>query len=234
MKQHFINFKIIINMKRIIIALVAVVASSITLAQTESDKFTKAMEKNIALLDSAKTPQDWIDVTAAFERIADAEKTQWLPYYYVAYGNVTLGIMSIGDNIFGNNADKTDPKADAAQKALDKAISLSKETSETWVIKKMIATLRMLGDVMNRYMTYGPEGAAALETAKNMDPNNPRVYLLEGQDKYNTPAEYGGSKEEAKVLFEKAKELFGKAQPESSIHPHWGFGTVNYWLSQYK
>ena len=221
-------------MKRISIALMALVLSSAAIAQTDNEKFTRAMEKNIALLDSAKTPQDWIDVTAAFERIAEAEKTQWLPYYYTALGNVMGGIMSVGDNLFANNSDKTDPKADAAQKALDKAISLSKETSETWVIKKMIATLRMLGDVMNRYMTYGPEGAAALEAAKKMDPNNPRVYLLEGQDKYNTPAEYGGSKEEAKVLFEKAKGLYATAKPESTIHPQWGLGSVNFWLSQYK
>ena len=220
-------------MKRIIIGLLALVLSSAVIAQVDNEKFTKAMEKNIAMLDSAKTPQDWIDVTASFERIAEAEKTQWLPYYYAAYGNVMSGIMGVGDNIFGNNSDKTDPKADAAQKDLDKAISLSKETSETWVIKKMIATLRMLGDVMNRYMTYGPEAATALETAKKMDPNNPRVYLLEAQDKYNTPAEYGGSKEEAKILFEKAKGLYATAQPESSIHPHWGLGQVNYWLSRY-
>ena len=221
-------------MKRIIIALMALALSSVAIAQTDNDKFIKAMEKNISMLDSAKTPQDWIDVTASFERIAEAEKTQWLPYYYVALGNAMTGIMSVGDNIFANNSDKTDPKADAAQKALDKAISLSKETSETWVIKKMIATLRMLGDVMNRFMIYGPEGTTALETAKKLDPNNPRVYLLEGQDKYNTPEEYGGSKDEAKKLFEKAKELYGTAQPESSIHPHWGLGTVNFWLSQYK
>ena len=221
-------------MKRIIIAMMALALSSSAIAQTDNEKFTKAMEKNITLLDSAKTPQDWIDVTASFERIAEAEKTQWLPYYYAALGNAMTGIMSVGDNIFANNSDKTDPKADAAQKALDKAISLSKETSETWVIKKLIATLRMLGDVMSRYMTYGPEGATALETAKKLDPNNPRVYLLEAQDKYNTPEEYGGSKSEAKVLFEKAKELYAVAKPESTIHPQWGLGTANFWLSQYK
>jgi hypothetical protein len=57
--------------------------------------------------------------------------------------------------------------------------------------------------------------------------------LLEGQDKFNTPEEYGGSKTDAKKLFEKAKELFGTVQPESSIHPHWGSGQVSFWLSRY-
>jgi tetratricopeptide (TPR) repeat protein len=221
-------------MKKIIIAIMALAFSSAISAQMENEKFVKAMEKNIAIIDTAKTPQDWIDVTAAFERIAEAEKTQWLPYYYAAYGHVMSGYMSLDmNNLFGNNTDKTDPRAEAAQKALDKAISLSKETSETWVIKKMISSLRMLGDVMNRYQTDLPNATAALETAKKMDPNNPRVYLLEAQDKFTTPAEYGGSKEEAKKLFDKAKELYGTAKPESTIHPHWGMGTVMYFLSQY-
>ena len=220
-------------MKKIMIAMIALAISVAASAQMDNEKFVKAMEKNIALADSARTAQDWIDVTAAFERITEAEKTQWLPYYYAAYGHVMAGTMSLDmNNLFGNNTEKTDPKADAAQKALDKAISLSKETSETWVIKKMIASLRMLGDVMNRYMTAGVDATTALETAKKLDPNNPRVYLLEGQDKFNTPAEYGGSKEEGKKLFNKAKELYGSFKPESSIHPSWGLGQVYYWLSQ--
>ena len=221
-------------MKKIMIAMIALAISSAAVAQMDNEKFVKAMEKNVSMIDSAKTAQDWVDLTASFERIADAEKTQWLPYYYVALGNISSAMMSIGDNIFGNNSEKTDPKADAAQKALDKAISLSKETSETWVLKKMIASLRMMGDVMNRFMTYGPEAATALETAKKLDPNNPRIYLLEGQDKFNTPAEYGGSKDEAKVLFSNAKDLYSTVKPETSIHPAWGLGQVYYWLSQYK
>ena len=71
-------------MKRIIIALAALTLSSALMAQMDNEKFVKAMEKNIALVDSARTAQDWIDVTAAFERIAEAEKTQWLPYYYAS------------------------------------------------------------------------------------------------------------------------------------------------------
>lgn len=219
-------------MKKTIFILSAILVASFSFAQMP-EKFVKAMQTNIARIDTAKTAQDWIDITAAFERIAEAEKNQWLPYYYVALGNVMSGTMSLGDNLYGNNTDKTDPKADAADKALNKAISLSKETSETWVIKKMIISLRMLGDVMNRAMTAMPEASQALETAKKLNPDNPRVYLLDGEDKFNIPEQYGGSKTEAKILFEKAKELYGKFKPESSIHPVWGLSHVNYWLSKY-
>lgn len=220
-------------MKKTIFILTAVLTANILFAQM-SDKFVKAMATNVARIDSAKSVQDWVDITAAFERIAEAEKNQWLPYYYVALGNVMSGTMSLGDNLYGNNTDKTDPKADAAEKALNKAISLSKETSETWVIKKMIISLRMLGDVMSRAMTAMPEATAALDNAKKLDANNPRIYILEGQDKYFTPEQYGGSKDEAKVLFEKAQKLFETFKPESTMHPNWGKGSVNYFLSLYK
>ena len=206
-------------MKKTIFILTAVLTANILFAQM-SDKFVKAMATNVARIDSAKSVQDWVDITAAFERIAEAEKNQWLPYYYVALGNVMSGTMSLGDNLYGNNTDKTDPKADAAEKALNKAISLSKETSETWVIKKMIISLRMLGDVMSRAMTAMPEATAALDNAKKLDANNPRIYILEGQDKYFTPEQYGGSKDEAKVLFEKAQKLFETFKPESTMHPN--------------
>lgn len=220
-------------MKKSIFILSALFVASFSFAQMP-DKFVKAMEANIARIDSAKSVQDWVDITAAFERIAEAEKNQWLPYYYVALGNVMSGTMSLGDNLYGNNAEKTDPKADAAEKALNKAISLSKESSETWVIKKMIISLRMLGDVMNRAMTAMPEATAALDNAKKLDANNPRIYILEGQDKYYTPEQYGGSKDEAKVLFEKAQKLFETFKPETSVHPNWGKNQVGYFLSLYK
>ena len=101
-------------MKKIIVAIMALAFSAAISAQMDNEKFVKAMEKNIALADSAKSAQDWIDVTAAFERIADAEKTQWLPYYYAALTQVNMGLMSSQD---GKPADaaKIDAIADKAE-----------------------------------------------------------------------------------------------------------------------
>ena len=199
------------------------------------EKFVKAMEPKIAALDTTKTVQGFADLANAFERIADAEKNQWLAYYYAAYCNASAGTLAGADgDMMAAKADKTDPYADKADKQIKKAEEMMKNNSEIYVVKKMIATLRMLGDPMSRYMTYGPEAQAALDEAKKLDTNNPRVYLLEAQDKYFTPEQFGGSKDEAKVLFEKSKQLFETFKPASTIHPNWGKGTVTYFLSQYK
>jgi hypothetical protein len=92
----------------------------------------------------------------------------------------------------------------------------------------------LMADPMTRYMQFGRRAAEALETAKKLNPENPRIYLLEGQDKFFTPEQYGGSKTEAKKLFEQALEKFSVFKPASSLDPVWGKGTTEYFLSQIK
>jgi hypothetical protein len=98
----------------------------------------------------------------------------------------------------------------------------------------MVFGLRMMGNPMSRYMTEGAKASEALEKAKALNSNNPRIYILEGQDKFYTPEQFGGSKEEAKKLFEKANGIFMVSKPGSSIEPQWGRGQVGYFLSMLK
>ena len=98
----------------------------------------------------------------------------------------------------------------------------------------MIANLRMAPAEMARYMKYGPEGAQALEAAKKLNPENPRVLLLEAQDKFYTPEQFGGSKTEAKKLFEQAIVKFDAFKPASAIDPSWGKAVTQYFIAQFK
>lgn len=201
----------------------------------QSEKYVKAMEPKVAQLDSNNTADDWKDLANSFERIAEAEKTQWMPYYYASFANVMAGTLSLPqDGSFGDNSAIADPYADKAESLLNKAEELSKDNSEIFCVRKMIHSLRMMGNAMARYMTEGAKASEALEKAKSLNENNPRVYILEGQDKFYTPEQFGGSKEEAKKLFEKANGVFQVTKPASSIEPQWGRGQVAYFLSQLK
>lgn len=204
-------------------------------AFAQSEKFVKAMEAKVSLVDSSRTAESWKELANAFERIADAEKNQWLPYYYAAFSNVMAGYSSMPqDGSFGDNSAIADPFADKAEQLLNKAEELSKDNSEIFCVRKMVHSLRMMGNAMARYMTEGPKATEALEKAKTLNENNPRVYILEGQDKFYIPEQYGGSKEEAKKLFEKANEIFQVSKPGTSIEPQWGRSQVNYFLGQLK
>jgi hypothetical protein len=95
----------------------------------------------------------------------------------------------------------------------------------------MFNTGKMMADPMSRYMIYGAAASEALEEAKKLNPENPRVYLLEGIDKYYTPEQYGGSKTEGKELFQEAAKKMETFKPASSIHPSWGASQIKYFLS---
>jgi hypothetical protein len=201
-------------------------------AFSQSEKFIKTMETTIASFDTTRSIEGMKELANKFERIGDAEKTQWLPYYFAALANVNMGYGISGGQ--PGMADKTDPLADKAEELLNKAETLTKNNSEIFIVKKMIATLRMMADPMNRYMKYGPASAQALEAAKKLNPENPRVYYLEGQDKLYTPEQYGGSKAEAVKLFETALQKFEAFKPESTIHPSWGKKMTEYFLGEAK
>jgi hypothetical protein len=215
-------------MKKISILTFFLVAVSFGFAQSE--KYTKKMTELLVQMDSTRTVDQWNGLATTFERVGDAEKTQWLPYYYAALSKLNAATFEMGGNM-GDNTAIADPAADKAEALLNKALTMTKETSETWIIKKMIASTRMMGNPMQRYMQYGPKAAEALATAKKLDANNPRAYLLEAQDKYYTPEQFGGSKTEAKKLFTKVVELCKTFKPETALHPNWGLNAANYFLN---
>lgn len=215
-------------MKKIFFS-IAILSTFCLTASAQDDKFLKAMEPKVTAIDTVRNPTELLSLSAAFERIGDAEKTKWHPYYYAALTQVNAAyFMSMGQP----DAAKTDPMADKAEALINKADALNANNSEIYVVKKMIASLRMMADPMNRWQTYGPQAEQALQTAMKLNPENPRVYVLQAQDKFFTPEQYGGSKTEAKKLFEEANKKFASFKPSSTIEPNWGRPSVAYFLAE--
>jgi uncharacterized membrane protein len=212
-------------MKKLFSFFVAATISAASFAQSE--KYVKAMETLVPAVDTTTSIEGLIDLAGSFERIANAEKTQWLPFYYAALCNINAANMYFQSQ----QLDKIDPLADKAEPMLNKAEELEKNNSEVALLKKMYNTARMMADPMSRFMTYMGPIAEALEAAKKLDPENPRVYLIEGIDKYYTPEQYGGSKEEGKKLFAEAVRKMETFKPASSIHPSWGTSQLKYFMT---
>ena len=200
-------------MKQIIIAITILATVS---ANAQSDKYKTAMEKDLSMFDSSKTTADFQSVSAAFERIGDAEKTQWLPYYYAG---LALTMPGWSDT----KLDK-DANADRIKALCDKADALVQndaDRAEILTIRNMAATQQMLVDPQTRWATYGQEGPKYLQKAKQLSPNNPRIYYLEGAGIFGTPEQYGGGKAKAKPVLQKAVDLYKADQPKP-LYPHWG------------
>ncbi|NML20503.1 hypothetical protein HHL16_06440 [Pseudoflavitalea sp. G-6-1-2] len=200
-------------MKQILVLIAAVTFSAAAMAQ--SDKFNSAMSGKIAEIDSAKTADDFLASSAGFERIADAEKNQWLPYYYAAYTQALYALIK-------NDQPNNDQYADKVDALLAKADALAPNNSEISVIRSITATLRMLVDPMSRYQVYGPAIEKALGEAKTQDPSNPRPYFIQGQNLRYTPEQFGGGCGVAKPILEEAIKRYDAFKPASALHPHWG------------
>ena len=179
----------------------------------QSEAYYGKMRETLAWMDSARTTSEMQEVSAQFERIGDAEQGQWLPYYYAALSQLNIGWRD-------QKADK-DKLADKVKSLLTKAEAIQKNT-ELYLLRYMVATQQMLVDPASRWMTYSSVMDAALANAKKADPNNPRIYYLEGSGVFGKPEAFGGGKSNAKPLFEKAVNLFRNFKPESPLHPKWG------------
>lgn len=178
----------------------------------QSANYESAMGSTLQQFGNATTAEALTAVAAKFERIGDAEKTQWLPYYYAGLIKARLGFQVAGQG---------DKLADEAEALTDKAIAINKN-SEILCLQSMIATVRLVVDPMNRWMTYGKQSNDFLEEAKKLDPTNPRPYVLQSSSLKNTPEAFGGGCTTAKPVAEAAIKLFEAFKPVSALYPNWG------------
>jgi hypothetical protein len=214
-------------MKQVLLAVA--VLFSVT-AFSQSDKYEGAMKQALLQLDSSKTAADFESVAATFQRIGDAEKTQWLPYYWSGLALTRIGWMYFPDSkgVTAIKADNLSATIDALSGRIntveDKADAVAPDNdakSEILLLRNMAYTQQMIIDPQSRYMTYGMQAGQALDKAIQLNPNNPRAYYLKGSSLFGTPEQYGGGKAAAKPSFEKAVEL-GKAEQHKPFVPHWG------------
>lgn len=182
----------------------------------QSEKYMGAMKANLGGMDSSfKNPANLLSLANNFERIANAEKNQWLPYYYAAFCQVNYGFMQ-------TDKSKTDAIADKATALLNKADSLNPNNSEISCIRSMIASCHMLVNPRERFMQYGQESQTQLENAMEQDPTNPRPYFLKGQGLKYTPEQFGGGCGTALPELKTSLAKYETFKPATDLSPNWG------------
>ena len=181
----------------------------------QEDRYTIVMQKNLSMMDSAKSVADYLKLSNTFERIADAEKTKWIPYYYSGF------CLLLSSFIDSSNA-KKDSYLDKTDLLLTKADSLQPNNSEIFTLKGFSAMARMVVSPYERYLKYGPLYNSLLQKAIELDPANPRPEYLIGQSTLNTPEQFGGGKNAALSILKASLEKYNKFTPETPISPNWG------------
>lgn len=204
-------------MKRLFLSLLAftLVFSAVAQNNTNDDKFTANMRKAMVLLDSS-----WVSFAKSqeaanlFERLADYKKDDWRPRYYQALCLINLS--------WGAEGDKRKLILETAQKALETAKGISPNNSELVTLEGYMYQSMIMINVMTNGQIYGPKATQALQTAMQLDPNNPRPHYLLGQNLMYTPPQWGGGKDAAMPHIQKAAELFDLFKPADEFAPDWG------------
>jgi hypothetical protein len=208
------NLKLSIEMTRFIL-LVAAAAFAYTSCQAQTD-FKPALQKTFITFDTASTIPAKIEQSNKLSMIARKWPDAWETHYYNAYAKALLSYME-------EKEEKRDAYLDEAEKEIETAKEqLKTENSETHVVEAVIANARLAVKPMSRWQKYGKIFDEHLEKAKELNKDNPRVYLVEGRSKFYTPAAFGGGAKKALPYFEKAQALYKNEKGGDMSQPYWG------------
>src|SRR5258708_4678068 len=131
------------------------------------------IQNEVTRLDNARSIKEYMQLAAAFENIAEKGKTQWLPYYYSAYCNASIGWL------YQEDPDRVEPFADKADEQIKKALSLldtanqKKQLSEVYTVLSMVNQARVFMNPATYGRHYGPIASQYVKMAIKANPNNP-------------------------------------------------------------
>lgn len=199
-------------MIRIVTALLVFLVSQVILSQTN---FEKSMKHGFVLMSENK----FEEAANTFERIAQVETDNWLPYYHLALLK-TWTTFEMEDKI------KVKAQLKQAEELADKAAIISPDNSEIYVLKALINVAKIAMDPMTYGASLSPATTSLYQKAIALNKNNPRAHsgLIE--------FEMGGAryfKQDLSPYCKRLKEtvaLYQNFKPESEFHPNWGIERV--------
>ena len=176
-------------------------------------------------LDTAKTLNELMFISASFDMVTTKFPEELMSNYYSALSKAFVSYMEL-------NTEKRDLYIDSGDKYFAKVKLLSPENEETYILAALLANARLSVDGGSRWKVYGEIFDKNMESAKAINPNNPRIYYLKGAAVFNTPKMFGGGAKKALEFFVKAKELFTAQVKTSVMTPCWGENRNNNYLLQ--
>jgi len=162
------------------------------------------------------------EVSTKLERLSTFGDKEWLVNYYIALNSYRIGTIAYDDK------EMSEKYIESAKESIQKSIKGKDDFAESHALFSSILGME-LGFKPQLGMTNGIKSGKAIAKAKKLDPENPRVYMIDGTGKLYTPKMFGGGIDKAIKLFEKAAELF-KKEEDRGIYPDWGKEEVYVWL----
>ena len=194
-------------MTKIIITLALLVVSIVN----GQSQFEQGMGRAFSLWEEGKNTE----ASAMFERIASAEKDNWLPNYYVALVNTTTAFAT-------KDKDQVNALLTKAQSALDVELNKYPNNVELLVMQAMIHTAWIAFDPMTNGMKLSGKVMEIYAKAEQIESSNPRVVFSKAEFEMGSARFFGTDTKPICAQIEKAIELFATFKPQTVFHPNWG------------
>lgn len=187
-------------------------------AFASDDKYVEVMKNAIETLYKAETPESIQQSINTFERIGEAEKTKWEPYYYASFGYIQMAVKEM-------EAAKKDVLLDQATSVLNKAKEIAPNDSEIVTMEGFILMIRVTVDPASRGAQYVGQVMQLFGKAIAINPENPRALAMMAQMQYGTAQFLGSPATEACATLDKSLEKFATFKSENPLAPQWGKST---------
>jgi hypothetical protein len=174
-------------------------------------KYEMGMKKAFELWSDGQIEQS----SQLFLRIGDAEKDNWIPYYYAAHTYITAA--------FGQkDATKLDLYLKYAEDYLSKANGISKKNAELHIAKALMLTARLTSDPAAYGQVLSPQIVGLYEQALKIEPDNPRAVFSLAEFEMGAARFFGQDLAPFCERILSAIELFSGQQSDEPYYPSWG------------
>ncbi len=195
-------------MKKLILFAAFIMTS---LTQAQQGRFEEGMGKAMQLWGEGKATE----ASDYFERIASAEKNNWLPNYYVALVNTTSSFQT-------RDKEKVSALLNKAQNALDIEMVKDPNNAELLVMQAMIDTGWVVYDPMTNGMKLSGKIMETYGKALSIAPENPRAVFGKAEYEIGGAKYFGTDTKPMCAEIDRSIDLFAKFKPETPFSPKWG------------
>jgi hypothetical protein len=196
--------------------LIALLTFIVTMSFAQ-DKYTSQMLTNIETIYDAKTTDEYQAAINRFDRVGNAEKTKWEPFYYSAWGYLMLATNE-------KEGGKKDQFLDLSAASLEKAKTINGNESEIIALDGFIQMIRVTVDPATRGPQYSGKAMQLYNKALSLNSENPRALGLLAQMQFGMAKFFNSPATEACATAAKSLEKFQSYQSPNPLAPRWGKG----------
>ena len=205
------------------LAAVALVPASGLSAQHRAHATADRMRSEIHRATIAGNDTAFADIVLFARRAVTAFPEDALINHYLGYALYRVAMRTPGDD-----TELALEMLEESETHLQRSID-NEPIAESHALLAVVLGMRIVDD--ETAMNLGMRSRLEMQNARQLDPANPRVRLLEGISAFHAPEVWGGGHESALAHFLAAADLFAADHPDPPL-PDWGLAETHAWLGQ--